>query len=346
MVGAAGVGLVGCGTAGGAHAITVGRHPDARLVACVDADPARARELAAEHGGRAVATLGELVACDPRIIVVATGPAEQPALVHELIDLEFRGGILCEKPLSLSLAEGRELAVRAADAGVTLAVNHQRRFGEPFVRALALLREGRVGDLVRMEGFGPKGTLLDWGPHWVDYARLVVGDDPITWVDGLADFQEPQAHAGLSLEGHAMITWRHEGGVRGVLETSGQPLGQPLFRLWGTGGVIEIGCTEPDGEGGWRRGTRLRVLAASAGNGDDPAAGIESPLAPTQWERSLGELITAVREKRAPLHDADRALAALEVCLAGYRAALGGGRQRLPLDPAYSLRGLTAVRES
>lgn len=328
------VALVGCGTAGGAHAITVSRHATADLVACTDIDGAKARELAAGHGARAVDTLDELVAAGPRVVVVAAGPAEQPGIVRRLVELGFRGGVLCEKPLALSLAEARKTVRYAADHGVTLAVNHQRRFGAPFVRALELLRGGRVGDPVRIEAFGPKGTLLDWGPHWIDFARMVVADDPVTWVDGLADFSEPQAHAGLRLEGHALITWEHAGGVRGVLETRSTPLGQPLLRIWGTSGAIEIGCVVSDGEGGWRPGPGLRVVDGSV----ETDADIESPLAATQWLRSLDELIRALDEGRQPAHDAARATAALEICLAGYRAALGGGRQRLPLDPAYTLR--------
>jgi predicted dehydrogenase len=322
------VALIGCGDAGTAHAVTAGRLPGAELVAALDADGARARGLCGEHGGRPVGSVVELAAEKPDVVIVATGPLVQPGIVAELAADGFRGGLLCEKPLATSVAAARELLDTAAAAGMTVAVNHERRFGLAVRKALELAADGTIGRPVRVEGYAKDGTLFDWGPHWIDIARLVADDAPVTWVSGAVDLSERRHHAGLRLEGWGQLVWEHAGGLRGQLECGADTAGQPLLRIVGTGGVIEFGSVVPTPEG-FRRGPGLRVLGPSQGWTEIDTG--ESVLAARQWLASLTELTDALAEGRAPAHDGERAVRALEVCLAGYLAARTGGRTRLPI---------------
>ncbi len=270
--------------------------------------------------------------------MVATGPVAQPTVVAELLEGGFRGALLCEKPLATSLVSGRDLVDRAAAAGAVLAVNHQRRFGYAVGEAHRLLREGVLGDLLRVEGHIADGTLFDWAPHWIDLAFMLTGDAPVRWVHGMVDLRHRQWHGGMELEGSSLVVWEHEGGVRGQLECGLPVAGQPLVRLLGTEGVIELGAA-PQRPGPGPRGPALRILAGGAAGWRSVDVG-ESVLSGAQWDRSLDELVRAYRDRREPPHGGRRALAALEVCLAGYRGAVSGRRQALPLDPETDIRFL------
>ncbi|MEW2514691.1 Gfo/Idh/MocA family oxidoreductase [Streptomyces sp. NPDC046870] len=327
--------LIGCGDAGTAHALTVDRCEGTELVAALDADRARAEDVVRQYGGRAVGSVGELLAHRPDIVITATGPLTQPELVEELAKEGFSGGLLCEKPLATGLAPARTLIDTASAAGITLAVNHQRRFGLAIQRAVRLAAEGAVGRLLRVECHSKDSALFDWGPHWIDISFLLAGDAPVTWVAGTVDLSRRREHAGLLLEHSGLLVWEHADGLRGQLECGAEVAGQPLMRLVGTEGLIEFGSVLP-GPDGFRRGPILRVLGPGGTGWSEVEVG-ESALGAPQWIRSLEELVTALAEERAPAHSGERALRTLEVLLAGYRAARDGGRVELPADPGADI---------
>lgn len=317
--------LIGCGDAGTAHATTVGWLRDVELVAALDVREERARTLCAEHGGRAVTSVADLVALQPDVVVVATGPLKQPDVVAELAAEGFAAGLLCEKPLATGVSEARRLLNTAARAGMTVAVNHQRRFGLAVRRAVEMASRGDLGRPVRVEGYAKDATLFDWGPHWIDIAHLVANDAPVDWVDATIDFADGRTHAGLRLENTGRLVWEYAGGLRGQLECGADVVGQPLLRIITTEAVIEFASAVPEGNG-YGRGPVLRILGPSTGWQEVQTG--ESALAAQQWVRSLTELIDALAEGRAPVHDGERAVRALEVCVAGYQAARTGGRVR------------------
>ncbi|MDG4765254.1 Gfo/Idh/MocA family oxidoreductase [Solwaraspora sp. WMMD406] len=331
-------GVIGCGDAGGAHALTVTRTSRATLTATYDLDGARAVAVAARHGGTAVGSVEELVATGVTLVAIATGPIAQPQVVRRLIDAGYAGSVLCEKPLATSVASARRTVDAARDAGLVLAVNHERRFGLPAVTARRLVTEGAIGRLLRVEGYSPDGTLYDWAPHWIDLAFDVAGGSAVRWVHGLLDLTGRREHAGLLLERHGLLLWEHANGVRGQLECGRPVPGQPLLRLLGDDGTIEVGAVlaGPDGE---VRGPALRIRD-SAGIGWRHIDVGESALAAVQWTRSWDELIDATLHGRQPEHHGQRAVRALEVCLAGYLAARRGAPQWLPVDPGTDLRDL------
>lgn len=317
MAGPLRVAVIGCGDAGSAHATTVSRHPETVLSVCCDLDEERSAKVASEHGANAARTVAEVMADGPAMVIVSTGPIGQPAVVGQLAKLGFTGGLLCEKPLATSLATARGVLADAGRTRMTLAVNHQRRFGCAVQRAGELLRDGEIGELVRVEGYAADATAFDWAPHWIDVSFLLTGDTPVAWAQMMCDTATRRTHAGLSLEGASLMVWEHRGGVRGQFECGRRVAGQPLLRLLGTDGLIEIGSD-------------LRVLGSgAAGWARLPMP--ERPLSAGQWLRGLDELILAMREDRSPAHSGARAVAALEVCLAGYHSIRGGRPVALPL---------------
>ena len=69
--------------------------------------------------------------------------------------------IHCEKPMAPTWGEAKAMHKAAAQKGIQLTFNHQRRFLQPFREARRLAREGAIGRLVRLEG--ACDNLIDWG---------------------------------------------------------------------------------------------------------------------------------------------------------------------------------------
>ncbi len=77
--------------------------------------------------------------------------------------------VYCEKPMSLTVREGRAIADAAKSAGIAFQVGSQQRteFGRRFVRAVELVRNGRIGAIRRVEvgvAGPPKGYDLEPQP--------------------------------------------------------------------------------------------------------------------------------------------------------------------------------------
>jgi len=103
--------------------------------------------------------------------------------------------VLCEKPLAVDAAEARTIARVAERTGLHVAEAFMYRFHPQWERALDLLRDGAVGEVVCLDSVftfrlddpaaNPAsaalagGALRDVGCYCVNFARLVVGAEPL-----------------------------------------------------------------------------------------------------------------------------------------------------------------------
>ncbi|MEM1305616.1 MAG: Gfo/Idh/MocA family oxidoreductase, partial [Planctomycetota bacterium] len=107
--------------------------------------------------------------------------------------------VYCEKPLSLTIREGRQIADAVAHTGRVLQVGTQQRteFGKRFATAAAMVRDGRGGEMKRVTcalgGSPPAGPIpkatppkhLNW-ERWLGQAPLVdyIATDKIEQLNG------------------------------------------------------------------------------------------------------------------------------------------------------------------
>jgi predicted dehydrogenase len=105
------VGIVGCGLIG--HKRAVALDADCELVGSFDVSAEATQRLAAEHGGIAAASLEELLALGPDVVVVAV-THDQLTPVGIAV-LEAGAHLLVEKPAGLSTDQIAQLKA-AADA--------------------------------------------------------------------------------------------------------------------------------------------------------------------------------------------------------------------------------------
>jgi predicted dehydrogenase len=167
-----GVALVGCGYWGPNLARNVAEHPELRLRALCDRDPAQLRALAERHPqARCVAELDEVL-CDEHVeaVLIATPPQTHYPLV--LRALQAGRHVLVEKPLATRLDDARELADVAEDAGLVLMPGHTFIYSPPVNAVRELLCNGTVGDVhfvtssrMNLGKYQPDGVVCDLAPH-------------------------------------------------------------------------------------------------------------------------------------------------------------------------------------
>jgi len=148
---------------GSAHLNGFKNNPRVEIVAVCDVDRAR-REAARErvgNGCRAFVDYRELLAEDGIDAVVISTPDHWHALsaVHAC---QAGKDVYCEKPLTLTIGEGRELVDVVRRYGRVFQTGSQQRSGSEFHRACTLVRSGRIGTVHTAHvGIG-KGTESDW----------------------------------------------------------------------------------------------------------------------------------------------------------------------------------------
>ncbi|GAA4066765.1 Gfo/Idh/MocA family oxidoreductase [Nonomuraea soli] len=204
----------------------IASEPGMRVAAVGSRDVGRAAALAADLGGaKAYGSYAELCA-DPDVeaVYVAT-PHAQHLRVAELAIAEGKA-VLCEKPLTASLADAERLVKLAREAGVFLMEAMWMRFN-PLVRRLATdERFGTIRSVQATFGFplafdathrlwDPAtggGTVLDLGVYPIALAHFLLGVPEEIHVTGSL------APSGVDAEAGILLTY--PGGARALLDTS------------------------------------------------------------------------------------------------------------------------------
>jgi predicted dehydrogenase len=157
------VAVVGVGSFGRNHARVYKELAEdgVTLAAIVDADLARAQAVAAEFGGKAFGSVGEMLAGCPEVkaVSVAVPTVAHLATARELME---RGvDVLIEKPLAFSVAQADTLIALAKQHGRVAQVGHLERFN-PAVRATwALLTRPMFFEVHRLSVFTPRSLDVD-----------------------------------------------------------------------------------------------------------------------------------------------------------------------------------------
>ncbi len=186
-------GVIGSGGIARRRTIPEGLAPaaNAELLAVYDINREVNAEVARQYHATAAASLDGLLAMDLDAIYIAT-PA---CLHHGQVLAAARAGkhVLCEKPLGMSVAEAEEMIATCRAQGVQLGTAFMMRFQSQHQAALALIREGRLGDPVyaraqlscwypQLAGawrqdpaLGGGGALIDMGGHCIDLMEMFFG---------------------------------------------------------------------------------------------------------------------------------------------------------------------------
>lgn len=143
------VAIVGAGYVAGHHLAALKRLGFVDIVGICDTNLAAAVALAARFGGTAATRLADLAHLAPEVVHVLTPPASHAALAIEA--LEMGCSVLVEKPMADSVADCEAMVAKAREKNLLLGVNHSDLFDPVIMKALEVVRSGRIGELVSVD---------------------------------------------------------------------------------------------------------------------------------------------------------------------------------------------------
>lgn len=324
------MGMVGGGQGafiGGVHRIAATLDQQAELVAgCFSRDPENTRITGQQlylDPARCYASYEEMAAAEAKLpegeridfVSIVT-----PNVVHFPVARTFlQAGIhvVCDKPMTYTLDEAKELARLVEQSGLVFALTHNYT-GHPLVRhARQLFRSGEMGTvrkvvveylqdflMVPHEKLGQKqaawrvdpaqsgigGTLGDVGSHCVNLMEYITGD-PI--VELCADRSTFLPDRKLDEDVNALL--RFKGGGKGVLTISQVATGEEnglILRAYGSQGAIKWVQENPNYMELYRYGEPRQML--TRGQGYLSPAAAEVTRVPTGHPEGYLEAFAAV----------------------------------------------------
>jgi phthalate 4,5-cis-dihydrodiol dehydrogenase len=237
------VAILGAGYFGEWHARAIAAVPGVRLAAICDADPARARELAAAHGALALSDWRQLLAnAAIEAVVIAT-----PHHLHaEMAIAAAAAGkhILLEKPMARTAAECTAIIEAAAKAEIKLMIGQVLHFALPCLMARQILDSGELGQPIvgtstlsklwlepnrrdwHLDPGRGGGMLMTAGIHALDLLLWFMGDaaTSVCAATGALMHEQPA-------DDSAMLLVRFAGGRFGQVSSIGYRDGAPVYGL-------------------------------------------------------------------------------------------------------------------
>lgn len=221
------VAVIGAGSMGGKHAQILAGLPDVDEVLVVDAVASRAAAVAADVRGRPMEHDAALDAADA--VIVAT-PAHLHAGSVEAA-MARRTPVLCEKPLTESVASSATLVERIERLGAHVEVGFQRRHDPGFVAARERVAASGPIRLLRLTAFDPLVSPADFPPneaaplflhssvHDFDFARWMCDSEVLEVTADGSGRADPRPTDDRGIE-TAVVSMRMATGALAVLEAT------------------------------------------------------------------------------------------------------------------------------
>src|SRR6266581_3561939 len=260
------VGVVGCGIIAKVYVEGSPAFDSFDVVACSDLNAESAAVFADVHGLQAL-SVDELIA-DPSIDIVLnlTPPAAHAAVIRAA--LEAGKHVYTEKPVTTTLAEGRELLAEADRRGLRIGCAPDTFLGTAYETARELIAQGEIGtpltatatflvggpddwhpnaDVFYQAGGGP---MLDIAPYYLTAIASLLG--PYRAALGLATTPTSERrfgvgpHAGkrfsVDVPTHAVAALQLDSGALATVTVSFEAFGQYISGLLvhGSGGSLDL----------------------------------------------------------------------------------------------------------
>lgn len=216
-----------------------------------------AATFAARHGIERVTTDWQSLVTEPGVDAVVIGTPNNLHAPQALAALAAGKGVLVDKPMAMTVAEGRQMVAAAEAAGAELLVGHMWRYRDEVRGLRARVAAGELGRIVRTHGYGVHeawgptgwftdpalaggGALIDMGIHAIDTVRYLLGDPEPVRVR--ASLGTAHGDYGVDDDGLVLLDWAD--GTRSVIESGwwSPRMGgvEADTELYGTGGYARI----------------------------------------------------------------------------------------------------------
>lgn len=326
------VGIVGSGFMGSTHAAGWAETP--AEIAGFTAKPVQEAEELAKLYQAAVYKDYETLLADVDVVDICT-----PTFLHYGMVIkaaEAGKDIVCEKPLSLTVAEGQKMISACEKAGVKLLVGHVVRYFPEYAAAKQSVEEGKIGEtaVIRLgrKSFQPKkasanwyldisksgGMLMDLMIHDYDYARWVAGDVVQVYAKSIRTNFE------VSPFDHALVILTHESGAISHIEGAWSypaPMFVTDFEIAGSEGLITHKSQET---------APIGIYMHSRPGGETPDVAVpSSPLSESPYTTEIKSFYGALKNNTSARVSPGDALAAVQIACAAIESAQTGKAIRL-----------------
>ncbi|AWB46950.1 oxidoreductase [Paenibacillus sp. CAA11] len=262
------IGLVGCGNISPAYLNYLQGTQSVRIVACADLLQEIAEERANQYGIENVFTVAEMMKSEKvDLILNLTVPASHAAISLEA--LEHGKHVYSEKPLAISLGDGKKILELAARKGLVVGSAPDTFLGSGLATSRQAILEGRIGRPLAASAFmlggGPEswhpnpdffyaaggGPMFDMGPYYLTALVHLLG--PVIRVSGSTGNLKPDRKAMVGPRAGSPIlvqtpthysgTLDFAGGAIGTLVTSFDVSGGstlPAIEIYGTEGTLLV----------------------------------------------------------------------------------------------------------
>lgn len=195
------VGIIGCGSiARQRHAHEYGLNKNVEIAGFYDFVPERAAEMTTIYGGKAYATVEEMLE-DKSIDLVSVCVANAYHAETTIKALKAGKNVLCEKPMATTYEQCEEMVRVAEECGKRLFIGHNQRLTPAHKKAKELIASGKMGKVLTFATSfchaGPEswsidkgkgtwffkksaaafGSMADLGIHKIDLIRYLIGDE-------------------------------------------------------------------------------------------------------------------------------------------------------------------------
>lgn len=271
-----GVGLIGTGFMGRAHALafhnartTFDLPVNLKLVALADADAVRAEQCARSWGFDHSHADWQQLINDPAVNLVAITTPNHLHFPMAMAALEAGKAVYCEKPLAVSLEQAREMHSAARKAGVVTRVGYNYQHNPILGLARQMIESGELGQIVSFQGEFSEdfmgdpqqpwswrceqahagGALADLGSHLLAMARYLLGDIEAVCADSQTVHGQRPASPGsrdlrqIAIDDQTYALLRFANGARGTFGTSWLKHGYKnhlSFEISGTQGTLSF----------------------------------------------------------------------------------------------------------
>lgn len=329
------VAVIGCGKiASLRHAPEYAANPNVEIVGFYDVDRARAKSLTEYFGGRAFASLGELVESDVDAASVCTANIHHAQNTIQL--LKAGKHVLCEKPMAVTPHECEEMVLEADKNRKHLLIGLNQRFSAAHTMAREMIVRGEIGKVLSFHTCfahpGPEiwtgmnntwffdkhiaafGAMADLGVHKVDLIHYLLGEHISAVTAHLRTLDKclPTGEL-ISVDDNGLCILETPSGVIGQMHVSWTNYGQEdnSTCIYGTDGVIKL-YADPDHSLILEKkdGTVVRENPDHQLTNEDQLAG------KLQNTGVIDEFVSAILDNRPSRLDASESIHAMRVLFA------------------------------
>jgi predicted dehydrogenase len=237
--------------------------------------------------------------------------------------------VLCEKPMSTSVADAEGMIAACQAAKVKLMIAYRLHYEPTTLRAIKLIRDGALGEMqsiVSTNGFNIKmgewrttkalgggGPLMDVGIYSLNAARYLTGEEPVNFTASVSTID----HDGRfdTVEENAAWTMKFPSGVLASCTTTYGASMPGYYRVYGSKGWLEVGSF---GYEGLRLQGELRIAPKNTATQlDEP----NTERDPKQFTREADHFSECILTNRVPDTPGEEGLRDMRYMQEIYRAA-------------------------